>query len=499
MNADGAPAAPGAAPAPRRGSAIRTGILYSAAHYAAAGLSSVAGLLVRLWVPAAAFGAGAVVTAAQEYFRAYDALYRNAVDREVPGHLARGDEEGARAVVGASYLMLVASLLVESALMVGAGLLTDDPLLRLAWWVYAGVNVLDGINQADRITLKATQRFGAHNRALVLGGLLGSAALIGCSWAWGTRGYFAGVAANAALYFVMYRVLGGAHAGRPTLRGVSGPVLRRVLSVGVLVSALKLSQQLLFTADRWVVVGTLGVRELGYYSLGIAVASRLYLLPQSLVGSFSPRLNAMLATGRMDEAREAVRKLQRASCLVSACSCGVVVVAIGPLVDRVLPEYAGAVPALQVMLAGTYFMAMNATSLQVHVGLGRIRPGVLAALGGAALSAVLGLALVRFGLAGVAAARAAGIAAYAVALDASTRRALDVRGLALPTLAGAAALGLVLALLATAGPLAAAGWLAVFAAWSVRDLMATFHLRAGDLPGLLRRRRGAAGGAGKGP
>jgi O-antigen/teichoic acid export membrane protein len=488
------PAPPGgdaAAPpsATRPPSAIRTGIFYSAAHYAGALLTSVAGFLVRLWVPASVFGAAAIVTGVQEYFRAYDGLYRNAVDREVPVHQARGDEAAAEDVLRASYVLLLASLVLESAVLAALALLADDPLMRLAWTAYAVVNLLDGVGQMDRIALKATQRFGAHNRALVLGGLAGSAALVAASYLWGAPGYFGGVAANAAVLFVAYRREMPGPWRLPALGRVTGPVVRRVLAVGSGVALMKLGQQLLFTADRWVVAHHFGIRELGYYSLGLALASRLYLLPQTLAGSFSPRLNGMLGTGRLDEAGVAVEKLQRATCLISACTCGAVILAVEPVVARFLPAYGGAVPAIRMLLAATYFMAMNATSLQVHVGMERTGRGVAAAAVATAGSVAVGGWLAGLGLVGVAAGRAVGLGVYAVAMDLSTRRLLPVRGMVGSALAGAAALAVLLGLLHLWGTLAAAAWLAGYGALSLRALAATFGMRVRDLPAVLRRRR----------
>jgi O-antigen/teichoic acid export membrane protein len=427
-----------------RRSEIRRGFAYAAAHYIAGIITAVSGFVVRIWVPPAVFGATSLVLAVKNYFRAYDGLYRSAIDREVPIHLRGDDVGGAEAIRRTAYRWLTRSLVVESVLLAAAGLLSPAPLVRIAFWVYAVINLLDGVTQADRITLKATQRFGAHNRALTTSGFLAGVVLIALSFAAGTSGYFAGLLGGAAISFVFFR----RHIkplGAKTGKAVpEGPWLKRVLHIGGLIALLKLSQEILFTVDRFVLVRVAGLEELGYYSLGLALAARIYLLPQSFVGSFAPTLNGLVGTGDTDQAGAIVQRLQRMSAALAFLTCGGVILALPPLIAWALPDYSGAVPGIQVLVFGAYWMAINATGVQVHVAFARVRPAVFAALLAVPVSVGAAYALSAYGAIGVAFGRVAALGLYAVLLDWSARRLLNRAGLVFQNVAGAVGLFAVL-------------------------------------------------------
>ncbi len=430
-----------------RGFEVRRGFAYALAHYVAGIITALAGFIVRIWVTPAVFGATSIVTALQHYFRAYEGVYRNAIDREVPIHLRAQDVWGAEAVRRTAYRWLILSLALESLLLVVAGLWSPEPLVRAAFWVYAGINLLEGVSQTDRITLKATQRFGVHNRALTASGLVSGILLIALSFAAGTSGYFAGLLAGAAVTFVLFRrhvrPLGGG-TGEPVSRGSR---LKQALHVGGLVALLKLVHEVLFTVDRFVLVHVAGLEALGYYSLGLALAGRIYALPQAFVGSFAPELNGLVGVGEIEEAGSIVRRLQRMSALLAFLTCGAAIVALPRLISWILPDYLTAVAAIQILTFGAYWIAMNATGVQVHVAFAKVRPAITAALLAVPVSIVASYSLSTYGATGVAFGRAVALGVYAVLIDRSTLRLLGINGLVYNLVGATVLLGVLLAAL----------------------------------------------------
>lgn len=466
--------------------AVLDGFFYVVAHYTQAVLSLAAGFLVRLWVPPAVFGATSVVTGVQGYLHNYDGLYRNAIDREVPVHNGLGNADEADRVLRASYTMLLGSAILESLIFIGVGFFMEEPLLRWTWWVFALANFLEVFNTTDRIALKATLRFRAHNRQLVWGGLAGAILMISLSWMWGAYGYFLALVLSAVAVFAISRAYFAPTwfelFAWPLPRGV----VRRILAIGGLVGLLKLAQQLLLTADRYLIAAYLDLEQLGYYSLGIVLAARVHQLPLTLAGSYAPRLNAALGARNWVMARDGAEKLAQTSAIVASCTVGVMLLSLRPVLVRFLPEYAVASTAIEWMLIGSYFIGVNGTSLQVHIGTERIRRAILLA----AISAVLGVGsgwlLVGYGLTGVAIGKTIGVAVFVVGLGLSAEHLLATAGLVRWYLVGGAGVFATYGLLSTAGRETAAAGLFLFVLWSVWRLSALLPLPWSRVPALVR-------------
>lgn len=471
---------------PSRHKSLFDALLYSAGSLWTTGLGMVASLLVRILVAVDAFGALNLVSGVGSYFGAYNAIYRNAISREVPA--AQSVERGAdaEALARASYTLLTYSVTAQSLALLIIALVLDDPLLRLAFFTGALLNLADALSTTDRILMRATQHFRPLAAVEGATGILSPALLIACSWAFGTLGYFAGLVAAAAVRVVGYR-----SAARRVLRRFftwrpSGQALRQVLVAGASISVLGLAGQVLLTADRWIIAARLGTVDLGYYSLGTAMVASLSLVPVSMAGSYFSTLIGLISRGELAQAGLGTRKAQSGVTIVLVLMFGVLAAVIQPLIMALLPAYAPAIPALQVIMLQGYFHGARAVPVQSHIAAGRINSALSVTLVGVALAVALNLFAVRHGLLGVAIANTLAFSVHALLMSWSADRWIPGQDLLGSTLVGAVLLLGVYLLLYTVGYAAVAIYLAVVAGGAAAYLTRVLALDWRSLPASAR-------------
>lgn len=442
----------------------------------------VGSLVTRGLVPVQAFGANNIVDVVAGYLGVYNGLARKAISREVPAHLARKEDDEARAVIEASYTTLVLSILLQSAGLLVVGVIVSDPLVRMALWTGAFLLVVNTLSSTDRLLLATLQRFKATTMAHLTTGLVTPAILIALSWTFGAVGFFLGLALGGAIRLVAFRVaLGQGPLAYLTWR-LNKRAVRQIFITGISITLLYFAQQALFTVDRWVIVGYLDTLSLGYYSLGTAIVVALGVIPSALAGSFFPRQIGLTVTGQWQDLRLSTHKAQISICLLLALVFGGLAIAVDPLIRIFLPAYQPALPALQIIFFHGYFGAMMIVALLTHIAFAKVLAPLLIYLGCAGLAALLDVTLMRYGLVGVAAGTGAAMGIASFWVNGSADRLLGGRSLVRDALVGLGLLSGLYALLFGLGPFHALAYLSLAAMGSAVYLTRLLQLDWRRLP-----------------
>lgn len=400
----------------------------------------VGSLVTRGLVPIQAFGANNIVDVVVGYLGIYNGISRKAISREVPAHLALEEVDEAKAVIEASYTTLVVSLLVQSAGLLIAGLVINDPLLRMAFFTGAFLLVVNTLSSTDRLLLATLQRFKATAVAHLTTGLVTPAILILLSWAFGAVGFFLGLALGGAVRLVAFRAsLGHGPFAYITWR-LNRRAIRQILVTGISITLLYLAQQALLTVDRWVIVGYLGTLSLGYYSLGTTIVLAFGVVPSALAGSFFPRQIGLTVTGKWRDLQRSTHKAQVSISLLLVLVFGGLAIAVGPLIRIFLPEYQPAMPALQIIFFHGYFYGTMVVALLTHIAFGKVWPPLFVYVGCTGLALVLDIVLIRYGLVGVAVGTGAALGVASFLVNWSADRLLDGHSLVADTSVGLALL-----------------------------------------------------------
>lgn len=342
----------------------------------------------------------------------------NAMGREVPIALGRGDRASAAALEGVGF---TAALVGAVVVLAGGCAALLAPGVRA--WIEPAVVVLAAALAAGRlpfifVTIRARSRLEFASLSLQLG-IAGGVTVLSYAL-WGRSHDLAGLALCSALGYVAACVLAlAAEPATPRFRDLHPRRLRPLVAIGFPLLSAAVLYSLLTSIDRWVIVHFLGVLSLGHYTLAIVAFGAASLVPQVVSQLSYPRMGH--AFGRLGDA-EALRGLARRQSLQSVGVTLPAVVllwlALPPLAARFLPEYVEGVGAARILLLGVsaYSLAIGPANLLVTTGHQRLYLALQAA--SVVLNALLsaGAAAAGLGLAGVAAGSAVALALYTAGL-----------------------------------------------------------------------------------
>jgi O-antigen/teichoic acid export membrane protein len=406
---------------------ILQAIIYAGSNFLSMAVNSAVGIVIRLWVLPEAFGAVNFAKGIQQYLQTVGSVLNNAVDREVPAHIGRKDHTGAERVLQATYSLGFGWAILETIIFLILSFFVSGWYLKISSLVLAVTAFTTTSVNLDSMALKATQRFKTIGKSLTFTAAIGSIATVALCWLLQEAGYFIALLVSAVLGFVIIR--------RNMRRGwlpylsvrLSRRVLGRVMSIGGLFMMFRLSRDLMVSVDRYFITWFFGVKSLGLYSLGTMIMGQINMIPQTLIGSYMPRMIGDLAAERFDSARRAAEKLHPTSVIIGVIFACVTLAVVDPLVQRFLPAYLGVVSAVQVLLIGGCMRTSSGTALQIHVGMERFKRLNLIGLAGFVTSAVLCYCLRSLGLVGMALAVTIATTFYCFLMNISVRQLLKTR------------------------------------------------------------------------
>lgn len=146
--------------------------------------------------------------------------------------------------------------------------------------------------------------------------------------------------------------------------------LRVVLGYATPLYAGNLVQFLNYRLDLFLVAAFVGIREVGFYALAVALGQLLWIVSGSVAFALLPRV----ASGSAVEGAAAAARLTRLTLLIGVASAAALALIASPLVYTVYGHaYAEAVPPLLALLPGIVaFTAVNVLAAY-FVGIGRLR------------------------------------------------------------------------------------------------------------------------------
>lgn len=255
------------------------------------------------------------------------------------------------------------------------------------------------------VILRAERQFAAAARLAILEAVLTLTVCGLATWVWGLYGLLAGC--------LLVSLIGGWVARRmsDTQPGWAWN-LRDVLpliAVGLPIVLTGLVMTLFQSVDKLMVLAYLpdGAYQLGIYSTALLVTTQLSGVANILATTMAPRYGEMY--GRWNCERRVATLAAGATELhaaLSAIAAGFALVAGGPVLAWLLPDYAVGLPALRWLIPGSLALAVSLPATQYLVTTKRQNRGLLSAclaLGVAALGNFIALQA-GWGLLGVAAA-----------------------------------------------------------------------------------------------
>lgn len=402
---------------------------YASARYISESLLLLRGFALACLLGPAGFGLWSQVKLVLIFLQYGQLGVHEAMQREVPFALGRGEVRKAREIAGNSLGFSLSSALASGLLVLGAAALfaNGSPAVRLTWMVLAGLNIVSQLYWYVVLKLRAENRLTLTSQVLVgfaalstLLGLLGAAR-------WGVAGFLAGCGISHVLAIAW---AGGGRSPFPRPRW-ERKALGELLADGFPIMTSGALVLLLCNMDKLAIWWLLTREDLGIYSLQSYLLLSVLLLPESISAVLYPRL--MERAARAGETGHLVEYLTRPSLIMGHFLCpalGVLFLSFHLPVRWLLPEYTPAIAPAMVLIAALYPLALSRVPFTILVALGRQRrllalTGFSIVLGGASIWTLL---VTGCGLVGAAAGAALSFAIYGALCLGAAMVALRVRG-----------------------------------------------------------------------
>jgi O-antigen/teichoic acid export membrane protein len=288
-----------------------------------------------------------------------------------------------------------------------------------AFKIAVGLAWLGAMQGTAQGVLRAMRRPYAYVTVSLLQVAIGVPLAISFAARWGAVGYMAGLAAGSGAALIVSLAL----TYRPARWS------RSVLTAGIALSLPAMVHQVstwgIDLADRLLVAGYLGAREVGRYQLAYVLGSGLVMALTGLQSAWAPHFMSLGAEVR----RRAPALLILPMTVAAGVGVSLLVIAAPGLLAILAPHGFGgtelvvALVAASILPRATYFMAVV-----VLVDQRRSRTMGTASIGGFALNVGLNVALIpRYGLVAAAAATAAAFAAQTVPVLLQAQKLLGQR------------------------------------------------------------------------
>jgi O-antigen/teichoic acid export membrane protein len=413
---------------------------YGAARAIVELLIGARGMLLAGILGPAAFGIWSLIRLSQLYLVVVGLGTSRGLEVEASAHRERVD--GGLNPTAERFASVAAGfqLLGYGALSVLAGIgaiLADDPLWRA---VLAGIAVSTLLERAwyqGATFLRAQASIPEFASIELAHAVLQIAFTVALAWVWGLSGALAGLALAYGSGVAMMR-------RRVPLRiGWSWPMIQAMIRIGLPVTLAGMMQTLIGSLDRLVVATFVSVEALGQYAFAVSMASIGAGAGLVVRTAVFPDVFHAARHGDPRAWMDDVERLLLAMAWLLSLLLAIAALAIGPLIDRFLPEFAAAIGPARIFIFSGVAQGLIMVALLGSVAADRQR--LVPVITAAALAASLGLTwmVLRLGLGldGLAAASLATRLAYALAITSLGRpgvaRWRELRlaaGLALPVI-----------------------------------------------------------------
>jgi O-antigen/teichoic acid export membrane protein len=408
-------------------SAASDAAVYTLATYAAQGLLFAGGLVQKGLLGPVGTGFWSLIQTFWVFLTIAPLGTMHGSTRQIPLRRGRGDYTAAAAAAATGSSFSLAAIAIAGGLVAAVALVAGGgwaPELRYGLVILGVIAPLRLLCDCHEVIFVATKRFDVASLSTLVEALIMVTFGTLMVWLLGFFGLFLAMIAACLGRLVFWWRRGLTGWRRPAFAWrIERRLVRELLAFGAPIMIQGQIWLLFLTVDNLIVAAFLGVRDLGYYALAVSVTSYILLLPRSIGAALFPRMTERFATaGDIGSIHHYATDVQRLLAylllplFVAAAFFGVPV-----LIRQALPEFEPAIGAVQIMVAGSFVVALMNMPTKVLITAGHRWPLVGLMLVCLAINAAanwLALGPLDRGIEGAAAATSASYVATFVALTA---------------------------------------------------------------------------------
>jgi O-antigen/teichoic acid export membrane protein len=420
-------------------SVIADAAIFTAASYAAQGLLFVAGIVQKGLLGPAATGYWALMQTFWTWLSVATLGAFHGGERQIPVHRGAGDYRAAAAAADTGSSFSVAAMAVLGPVLAAVALALGSgwaPELRYGIMILGLTAPLRLFTDAHVVILQAIKRFDVSAATQVVSALVILTLQTAVVALFGFYGMFLGLVVSMLATYALWKRMGVVGWLRPGFRWrIERRHVRELISYGAPIMIQGQTWLLFMAVDSLIVATFLDVERLGYYSLALSVTSYILLLPKSVAAALLPRMAERFgSTGDVGSiGHYATRVQQVLSSTLVPVFMGAAFFLVPVLIRHALPEFEPGIPVTQVIVAGTFFLALTNMPIKLLITAGYRWPVAMLTAACLAFNAVANLVAVGVLDTGIEGAAVATAVSYFVVFLTTTVYALSkvesVRGI----------------------------------------------------------------------
>jgi O-antigen/teichoic acid export membrane protein len=338
--------------------------IYTGATYGAQLLLFFAGIVQKGLLGPTNAGYWALMGTFMTFFSFFSLGAYEGVTRQIPAHRGRGDMAAAGRVSDSAMTFTVVSQAVFGTLVATIALAFGAPWATPVRWGLVIIGLTGPLRllaDCHKEILTSIKRFDAAGRVVVLQAVLALTVQTVFVIFLGYYGMFLGMVLQLVAGLLLWNRMGLTSIRRPAFRWrIERSALRETISFGLPFFVYAQIYLVFLSVDNLLVFKFLGAKPLGYYALACSVTSYLLYLPMTISAVLLPRMIERFSSNgdRRSIGTYAIQVQRIFTHVLLPPAIAASFFLLPVLVREALPAFKPAIPVIQVMVVGSFFISM---------------------------------------------------------------------------------------------------------------------------------------------
>lgn len=311
------------------------------------------------WLSPEHFGIWSLLNTIPNYMAYFDFGVRRAMRYQISSH--QHNPEKLAIIQGTSFWSTAIMTLILSLGVIAYALIADiTQEMKISLFLVLLI-VLLGVYFEQRFNeMRGYQEFRLISKMVYLRYTLTSILTILFIYLWGIYGAFSAIVI-ALLISNLYILR---HGTQVRYTHFDWQALIQLIRFGLPLMMMSITEILLRMIDKWLIAAFLGTQALGYYSIGAMILGPLLNIPGVSRDVTESSLLKESSNGREDEKAQILERYL-VTPLLMTCSLtmpiliGIAIFAVPAFIQLLLPDYTAGIQAVQILLLGSFFLALT--------------------------------------------------------------------------------------------------------------------------------------------
>lgn len=276
----------------------------------------------------------------------------NAMNREVPFYLARGDfskvQQIRESVYSFMFTIPVASvgvLLLSSMVIFFSDLAYEYKIGLLLVPIISGFTFFSGYIE---MYYKSEQNFKTASRLISIRSISQSVITVALVFLWGYEGLYVGLLIGLVIQLIV------ANKTFPVRSKFDWSVYKSLMKIGFPIHLVGLVWSLLIASDRIIISIMMTPNDLGNYGVGMLVFGTVMMLPQVIGQVLYPKVVELVSKEKYADIKRFFWKTNMLLTVIMGIIVVIIYASIPYLTEWLMPEYTNGIRAAQILILGIY-------------------------------------------------------------------------------------------------------------------------------------------------